>query len=186
MKIFKYENYDDYVQAQTEANVRKIRNVWVRESTVRDVSRKFPFASKVLCHGTRNASEQKYFKKYLPNADVLGTEISHTAEKFPMTVQHDFHETKSEWVGEFDIVYSNSFDHSYDPTKCLSAWRDQLSLIGNLFVELMTREENKSKRSDPLEIRENEFVELAESLGLTLIESFIVETKNSKVFRFKK
>jgi hypothetical protein len=74
-----------------------------------------------LCHGTRQGKEQAWFKKHL-KCEVLGTEISDTAEQFPDTIQWDFHEVKPEWIGAVDFVYSNSFDHSYDPEKCLKAW----------------------------------------------------------------
>lgn len=186
MRIFKYKNYEDYLEAQTEANVRKIRNVWVKESTISRIAKIAPFTTSVLCHGTRNAAEQKYFRKYFPAAEIIGTEISHTAKNFPMTVQHDFHEIREEWIGRFDIVYSNSFDHSYDPKKCLTAWAGQLSNSGSVFLELMTRDDNRSKRSDPLEIKEQEFLKLVNDMELKVSESFTVEDKNSKVFRIKK
>ena len=52
----------------------------------------------------------------------------------------------------FDIVYSNSFDHAYDPTKAILAWKDQLTTDGVLVIELMTGVENISRPVDPLEI----------------------------------
>ncbi len=90
--------------------------------------------SSVLCHGTRNAREQEYFKNLLPFAEIIGTEISYTAAEFPMTEQHDFHEPQDKWLNKFDIVYSNSFDHSYDPEKCINTWKDQLSSNGSLYI----------------------------------------------------
>jgi hypothetical protein len=74
-----------------------------------------------ICHGTRRGKEQEWFRKHL-GCEVIGTEISDTAEQFPHTIQWDFHETKPEWVDAVDFIYSNSFDHSYDPEKCLNAW----------------------------------------------------------------
>lgn len=187
MKIYKYESYEDYVAAQTEANVRKIKNVWVKESTISDISKNSPFASAIICHGTRNATEQKYFKKYFPNAEIIGTEISYTAKDFPMTVQHDFHELLQEWNDHFDILYSNSFDHSYDPEKCLSTWKSQIHSNGRIYIEISFNNDiNRSKKSDPLEISESEFLELADSIGLNMIGVIKTNNRNGKVFIFKK
>lgn len=68
-------------------------------------------AKTVLCHGTRNEKEQKLFLKKYPNAEIVGTEISHTAKDFPLTVQWDFHDIKDEWIGKFFIFFKgrNSF-----------------------------------------------------------------------------
>ena len=54
MKLHKYENYDEYVKEQTQANVAKLKNVWVRENAIQKVVSYKPFASSILCHGTRN------------------------------------------------------------------------------------------------------------------------------------
>ena len=108
MKLHQYENYDEYVKEQTQANVAKLKNVWVRENAIQKVVSYKPFASSILCHGTRNGRELEYFKKFLPHAEVVGTEISHTATQFKNTIQHDFHEVREDFVGKFDIVYSKS------------------------------------------------------------------------------
>lgn len=170
MKIHKYDDYDDYVDAQTEANVRKINLLWVNEKVIQQIQKLIPSANHILCHGTRNAAEQKFFKKYYPNANIIGTEISHTATQFTMTVQHDFHEIKEDWIGIFDIVYSNSFDHSYDPNKSLLCWKNQINKNGRLFIELIENE--KSKRSDPLSLKMVEFEELCKNNSLEIIGKY--------------
>lgn len=158
MKIYAYKNYNDYVSAQVEANVRKIGNVWVQETTIKKIHSIKPEATVILCHGTRNGAELKLFEKYYPAASITGTEISHTATQFPNTIQHDFHEQLPNMVGKCDIIYSNSFDHSYDPSKCLSTWINQLNRLGLLFIELIPP--GKEKKSDPLVISTDEVVEL--------------------------
>lgn len=170
MKIWKYENYEEYVEAQTRANIRKINLKWVEKPTIAKIYSKIPFASNILCHGTRNAAEQKFFKEFYPSANIIGTEISHTAENFPMTIQHDFHEEKSEWLNKFDIIYSNSFDHSYDPIKCLTAWKNQLNDSGSIFIEHGFDEMgNRSRPSDPLELSEDELLDLFKQVKLKFI-----------------
>jgi hypothetical protein len=173
MKIYKYNNHEEYVAAQVEANVRKLHNVWVDKQTIKHIASVQSTAQRILCHGTRNAAEQKYFQEFFPDATIIGTEISHTADEFPMTVQWDFHNINQDWVGNFDIVYSNAIDHSYDPTTVLTTWRDQLNNDGRLYIEHGYAEtENYSRPSDPLEIHDEEIRYLVSDLGMTLVDIF--------------
>ena len=137
MEIYKYKDYEEYLQEQTNANIKKERNVWVKEHTIKEILKQENpnTISSILCHGTRNGKEQRLFRKYFPLAEVIGTEISHTASKYEMTIQHDFHDEKEEWINKFDIVYSNSYDHSYDPEKAIMAWKNQLNKTGALYIE---------------------------------------------------
>jgi hypothetical protein len=185
MKIYKYNSYEEYVAAQVEANVRKINNIWVRRTTIEKIHQHCPNAQTILCHGTRNAAEQKFFKEFYSQAEIVGTEISHTASQFPMTVQWDFHEVKQEWLSKFDIIYSNAFDHSYDPIKCLSTWRDQLNSYGRLFLELSLGKDNVSKYSDPLSLTEYELAQLLLQLDCVINKSIDLKN-NSKLIIIKK
>lgn len=185
MKIWKYDSYDDYVKAQTKANVQKIKKVWVKKSTIDKIQEKIPMAATILCHGTRNAAEQKFFKEKYPMADIIGTEISYTAADFPMTVQHDFHEEVELWLNYFDIVYSNSFDHSYDPDKCMATWAGQLSDVGILCLELQGGDNNKSKDTDPLELSYDDLMELTQRHGLWLLHEIQLDTTD-KLCMFRK
>lgn len=120
-------DYERYKKVQEDGNKKKIDNVWVLEENIEFLSsylnKHLGTISHGVCHGTRRGVEQKWFKKYLKgDADVIGTEISETATDFEDTIQWDFHEVKPEWNEHFDFVYSNSFDHSYDPEKCINAW----------------------------------------------------------------
>ena len=187
MKIYEYESYEEYVEAQTEANKRKIRNVWVRKDILKLLKLYKIKADVILCHGTRNAAEQKYLKEIYPNAtEVVGTEISETASQFPFTIQHDFHEELPEFTGRCDIVYSNSFDHSYDPDKCLKTWSSQLNGSGYLFLELMIGYENRSKSSDPLSITRKETIDIASKHGLTFVQTEMGRPDQSELVVFRK
>jgi hypothetical protein len=173
MKIYQYKDYNEYVASQIEANIRKIKNIWVEKKTIQEIAQQHGPASTILCHGTRNAAEQKYFKDFYPNADVLGTEISPTANDFPMTVQWDFNQVNKEWVGKYDIVYSNAFDHSCNPKQTLSVWKQQLTPDGKLYLEHGYSDvDNEARASDPLEIYEEELNELFAELGLEIINTF--------------
>ena len=174
MKIYKYENYDQYVSEQTRANKLKLASVWVQKSTMDQIKQRVSNPKAIICHGTRNGSEQNYFNQVYGDIEIIGTEISETAEQFNMTVQHDFHEQKEEWVDHFDILYSNSFDHSYDPWKCIKTWGDQLKTGGWAFLEMSSHPEiNKSKSTDPLQIESRkEIMDILKHGGLEYTDEF--------------
>lgn len=174
MKLYEYKDYKEYVTEQIKANKRKLGKIWVDEKTIKKIYSIQPNANNILCHGTRNAAEQTFFKKYYSNANIIGTEISDTALNFPMTIRWDFHNENKDWLGVFDIVYSNSWDHSIDPVKSLSTWAKQLNPNGQLYLEhAMDEDDNRSKASDPLEIYEDEILDILTQLDLTLNETFI-------------
>ena len=163
MKLWKYKNYEEYVRVQTEGNISKLKNVWADQKVFDIIAKYKPDAKDIICHGTRNGAELDMFKKAIPSLYyIVGTEISHTAKQFPNTIQHDFHEQIASYVNKFDIVYSNSLDHSYDPFKALKTWTDQVNKDGMLCIELATGAENKMRELDPLEISPKELTKIIE------------------------
>lgn len=140
-KYFKADgsfDYEKYRQIQIEGNRRKIEKIWVLEDNIAFladyIKRVIGVPRFGICHGTRRGKEQEWFRKYL-GCEVIGTEISDSAEKFPHTIQWDFHEIKPEWIDAVDFIYSNSFDHSYDPQKCLNAWMSCIKKGGICILE---------------------------------------------------
>jgi hypothetical protein len=134
-----------YRREQELGNRAKIGQVWTSEDDLLFISRWLQdrgFAPQlIICHGTRNGFEQQVFSKFF-HCEVIGTEISPTATQFPMTVQADFHEPRSEWARRADLVYSNSLDHAYDPAKALRVWADSVRDGGVIVLE-------KASDSDP-------------------------------------
>src|SRR3990167_9374750 len=131
-------DYERYRAIQEEGNKNKLDHVWVLEKNIAYLSKylnkhlgKVSFG---ICHGTRRGLEQEWFRKYL-GAEVIGTEISDTATQFSHTVQWDFHKVKPGWLNKADFIYSNSFDHSYDPEKCLNAWMKCIRPGGFCIIE---------------------------------------------------
>jgi hypothetical protein len=131
-------DYELYKKIQQAGNIKKIDRSWAIEEDVVFLSKYIKQQSLRptfgLCQGTRRGLEQKWFAKNL-NCKVIGTEISDTASQFPDTVQWDFHEDNPDWIGKADFVYSNSFDHSYDPKKSLSAWMRSLKPDGICIIQ---------------------------------------------------
>lgn len=131
--------YDEYKRVQEKANRRKIDRVFASRAGIallsgyllRHLGRPARFG---LCHGTRRGLEQAWFKDCL-GCPVLGTEISSTATDFPDTIEWDFHEVKPEWLGVTDFIYSNAWDHSFDPERCFNAWMSCLHPGGLMMLE---------------------------------------------------
>jgi len=181
IKIYQYKNYDDYVENQTRTNKLKLHWVYVNKKTINLIAQDKKTANNILCHGTRNGAEQKFFEKHFPNAYIIGTEISDTADQFPMTIQHDFTLPKDEWIGKFDIVYSNSIDHSINPRQTILTWKDQLSNDGHLYLEY-SEGQSVCQASDPLSATNNEIRDLIAKAGLTIVNELEGKKRKDLVF----
>jgi hypothetical protein len=131
-------DYERYLQVQVKGNKRKISHVWVIEENIAFLSSYIkniiPSPQFGICHGSRRGKEQEWFRKYL-GCEVIGTEISDTAADFPYTLHWDFHNVRPEWIDSVDFIYSNSFDHSYDPAKCLNGWMSCIKKGGICVIE---------------------------------------------------
>jgi hypothetical protein len=137
MKIHDYGSYAAYVKTQEASNIRKLNSLWVSDQEIDLISNyiKDRIATPKLgiCHGVRKGYEVSRFRKNL-GIDVIGTDISKTANDFENVIQWDFHKVKQEWLNSVDFVYSNSLDHSYDPHTCLKAWLSCLAEGGLCFI----------------------------------------------------
>jgi|TARA_R110002167_G_scaffold58768_14_gene166449 hypothetical protein len=169
MRVYEYEDYDDYVEAQTWTNKEKLTWRYVKPHTIKRICEHKPYAAFIICHGTRNGTEQEYFKDNCPNAYIIGTEISETATQFPMTLHHDFTFPVEKWIGKADIIYSNSFDHTIDPEKTITTWRDQLNPQGKIFLEYSERS-SRGHRQDPLDATNKEISSLIGDNGMIVEE----------------
>ncbi len=125
MKFYKHGSYKEYVSAQIKKNLEKIGNIWVTEKEIQKIveviNENVKNKNFGICHGVRNGWEVKRLCQLL-KIKVIGTDISPTASSFKNCIQWDFHNVKNEWLNNIDFIYSNSFDHSYDPNLCLDNW----------------------------------------------------------------
>ena len=132
-------DYDLYKLVQELGNKQKLTFQWVPQAHIdiiaADIARHIPNATTGLCHGTRRGKEQAWFMSALPGTKVLGTEISKTATDFPDTIQWDFHEVRDDWRNATDFIYSNSWDHTYDPTRLFPAWVSCLKPGGRMYLD---------------------------------------------------
>lgn len=140
VRLLDGQDYEAYRATQTAGNKSKITQVYAHQENIAHLARyatkRCGPALRVLCHGSRNGAEVQWFKQHLPDAAaVLGTDISDTAAQFPDTVQWDFHEPREDWLGAWDVIYSNSWDHAYDPKRAFRNWMECLTPRGVLLLE---------------------------------------------------
>lgn len=132
MSLKSYADYETYRAVQIAANKKKINRQMIRQPQIQRIAQAINTVIDDvqfgICHGTRRGGEQANFMRFLnrkssqKQAEVWGTEISDTATQFPNTIEWDFHEEYPDWVGRADFVYSNSWDHAFDPEKMFKTW----------------------------------------------------------------
>lgn len=136
IRQYEYTDYSNYIDSQVKFNKEDPKSVWIKEETVKKIYGIAPDGIRhIMCHGSKTGAEQALFRKYYPTVGVIGTDLANVAETITDTVIHDFHESRDEWVDKFDIIYTNSWCHSFNPKKALSTWREQLTTMGILFLE---------------------------------------------------
>lgn len=137
--LWEYPDYDTYRRVQEQGNKQKLCAQYVQKGHIfflaAYVLKAIDPVQFALCHGVRRGKEQGWFRRKLRGAEVIGTDISETAKDFPNTVQWDFHEPNPAWAGRADFVYSNSWDHSFDPSRALRVWAETLRPGGLLLLD---------------------------------------------------
>jgi hypothetical protein len=116
----------DYAQLQIDRHAEKV-NVKQTKSAyeiVADGIKKHFLGienkkQEMLCLGTRNNHERDCFASFFPSFIVKSVDISPLA-KADYTL--DFTSLPQEWQDRWDIIYSNSIDHSNESTKTLDEW----------------------------------------------------------------
>ena len=195
VKIHKYKNYEEYKETQIHYNKLKLDKVWADKDTLKLVSNflKENIQSSNLrgiCHGSRNGFEQKCFQEEIVNSEVIGTDISETAKNFENSFIHDFHEEKKEWLDNFDFVYSNSLDQSYDPKKALNTWLKQIKKDRYIILEHSDQHAvRSSNKMDPFGVEASFFPYLltewfGHQLSIKIIKSIKQNKNNASVLFF--
>lgn len=135
MKLIQYGDHEEYRQAQINANKLKFRNVFAENEELRRIALDFANnGGRGLCHGVRNGYEVRFLRDHLPDLNLVGTDISPTVTDVPNCILWDMHEAKDEWRGNIDFIYSNSWDHTYDPDKLFGTWASCLSPNGRMYI----------------------------------------------------
>jgi hypothetical protein len=182
--INRYQDQKKYVQIQTKTNEFKRTRVFASEENI-DLICSFirkRFNDKpinLLCHGTRNGFEQKIFRKYLPvNSEVVGSELSSSAFDYADTVVWDFNILNPDWENKFDVLYSNSHDHSFNLRDTLQVWINSLNENGIIILEHSIAHE-WFKKSEPSALK-------FETLPFLLLDWFKGQVFVSEIFNAPK
>ena len=195
VKIHKYKDYNEYKETQIYYNKKKIDKVWADEKTLEKISNflKENVSSnliKGICHGSRNGFEQNFFNEKNDGFEVIGTDISETAKDYKNSIVHDFHDEKKEWLENFDFVYSNSLDQSFDPQKALNTWLKQIKQGGYVIIEHSDQHGVVSSgKMDPFGVEANFFPYLlsewfGHSISIQIIKGLKINKNNAPVFLF--
>jgi len=142
---YKHKDYQWYLSVQRRLTAKKTDNgkkyyTWVDEKDMKEVNRVIHLYAKdiqtILCHACRCGLEVDVLHKLNPTAKVFGTDIYGEAYKFDRAYfrEMDFDIVPEEWVEYFDVIYSNSIDHSRDPINTLLAWKEELKKDGIFFI----------------------------------------------------
>jgi hypothetical protein len=153
MQIYKYTSYKEYLKCQKAATAIKgpSGKQWAIKDNIEFLAQYLTGSKFGICHGTRSGAEQQWFMDAIPGCEVWGTEISETSKNAKNTKITDFNSLVPAWVGKADFVYSNSFDHVYDPKKTLKLWFDQLNDTGSLVLEHSDNHESgEPTKTDPV------------------------------------
>tara|TARA_A100001201_G_scaffold48632_1_gene48524 strand:+ start:2355 stop:2942 length:588 start_codon:yes stop_codon:yes gene_type:complete len=194
MEIYEYKDYEEYVRIQTETNKSKLgwsyfNKKGPRKDIIIKMAAKYlgetSLDKDVLCHGTRGGHEQLFFRNIFPKGHIQGTEISDTASQFPMTFQHDFTKQHPKLVNRFDLLYSNSFDHTIDPQETLRVWHEQLRENGFMFLEWSQRDAIGNK-NDPLKATFEEIEKLIIESNFEIIETHNIGPHSGNMYICRK
>ena len=150
MKIYKYKDYNHYIEGQkTKQNYQ---DLWSKSDVIYQlaeyIKNNVPNPKIGICHGVRRGEEVKYFldsfkQLNLDSVKVIGTDICdfdieedngipvHPNVLYPW----DFHQIKDEWVDSIDFIYTNSFDHTFNPVELLDRWMICLNEDGICIIE---------------------------------------------------
>jgi hypothetical protein len=194
-KLHKYKDYQEYKETQEHYNKKKIKHVWADELNLKKIC-EFILTNvktsniKGLCHGSRNGFEQNFILSNIPNSEIIGTDISETESDFKNSIVWDFHKENKDWINNFDFVYSNSLDQSYDPKSALTTWFNQVKKNGYVIIEHSEQHGViASGKMDPFGVEANFFPYLisewfGHSISISIIKSLKPNKVNAPVWLF--
>lgn len=135
-----YSSYDEYVLHQGSKvkflDLADYDRVYGRALKGRLQQLSLKLGAKVLCLGARQGTEVKAFRDL--GCDAIGIDLM-PGENNPYVVKGDFHNLQFP-AESMDVMFTNSFDHVFDPKKMLAEIRRVLKRDGLLVVEAMRGE----------------------------------------------
>jgi len=186
MKQIQFANYATYIAAQKHTILKRGLGPYFCDIEILRIARwigqngVLPIRLGV-CHGARNGQECNELMKHFPHARIFGTDLFPFSGKSIITrgkaavYEWDFNKPNRKWVGAFDLVYTNSLDHSDDPEASLKIWLNQLKPKGVLFVQ-WNRSDMDVKGGDCFGATPLEYIDLLNAVG-RVIDLIYVRTE---------
>ena len=179
MKKYEYRNYSDYVKYQKKAAKKKHNYVWAKKENIIDIVDAVKTLlpdfrpEKGICHGARTGKEVSWFKKYF-GCGVVGTDIRPSHNAKIKLLAWDMHDIKYAWIGVFDFVYSNSWDHFYDPEYGFKNWGLSCKPGGLIILEYSDKHTDEYvSEIDSFGLNEDEMIDYIS--GILIDFKFIVD-----------
>ncbi len=152
MKIYTEDNinYDEYLQQQVHRATKKWgRNEGIKVKFSANFHGMWKAVNELIgnpqtigCMGIRSGAEYLEFKKYLPKADVYGVDIGPDVVKVGKNCFcYDFNHLPEDWKEKFDLLYSNSIDHSFDVKATITEWSRVTKPNGFIIMVFSTTED---------------------------------------------
>ena len=143
-KIFEYSSYEDYLKSQIETTNAKYG--------------KIVYIQKNIVNGIYEYFKDDNIKNILCHGTRSGEE----------------QKVNSDWIGKFDLVYTNSFDHTITPKETLEVWKNQLAENGKLLIQWSDSINGQGViASDPLNATAKEIISWASDIGLELVTKIL-------------
>jgi len=182
--IIAYKKYLEYQQIKDNDKPLQTSNQEILISIVNIAINDFKNkeANNIICHGCGTNLEQNIFKQIF-NCDVIGTDLNPDYIGKDDIIQWDFHHIKKSWINKIDIIFSNSFDHSYDLDYCLQQWSKCLSINGIMIIEWnIFHKVEYINNSTPCKIEKEKLQEILENkFKLYLIQN-VIPTPNTNEY----
>lgn len=187
-----FKSYDDYLSAQLVRSKskwgRKPHFNWLFKQDLHDrwaiVKRSMGNPEMICCMGIRDGTEVREFEGYYPKAKVYGVDINENIKSIKgdksLFFQYDFNKLPEDWESMFDLVYSNSIDHSYNPQETLREWARVLKPGGYLFIEFIIGGETRIEHNFTEEIVKQLVSDFEVVKNFNETKKVVVVAKNNK------
>ena len=182
MKLWEYKDYEEYVQAQIDGIYKhpsvkdNVNYEWVQKEEIPFIYNKIiiPHFNKLgiipkfgICHGAKLGKENMWFEK-ITGIDFIGTDLVIKSNKEMKLINWDFNKENELWKNKFDILYSNAFDHSDNPSNTLEVWKKTMKDTSICILEY-SQNDTQCTSTDPFAATIPEYLSLFNNCNLELI-----------------
>jgi len=123
------ENYAGYEPIQIAASRQKYGLSFARLNSCLEISDILQsmgvLFDAIICHGVRQGKELDFFTAQ-GFGRVLGTDLFVPDKVAGNIIKANFSVGRPEWIGQFDVVYSNAIDHAQNIIETIDVWGEQL------------------------------------------------------------